>query len=303
MKKSEVTGTLSLIFLVIIWGSTFVVTKTIVNDVPPVTFAFLRFLVACLCMLPVFLLKLKTYQIRKLTRREWLLLSLMGLSGVSLYYVIFNLGMQRSSAATAAMIQGSIPVFIALFGALVLKERLNIQQIAGIGLSFTGVIFVALLSGSGNGQNSVAGNLFMFATVFCWAAYTIFSRMLKHLNPFMVTCLSGFIGTAILFVPACFELAQDGARLNFSTSFMFGTLYLGVFSSALGYFLYNKALESLPVAKVGNYLNLDPVIGVLLAITLLNDRISAWQLAGAALVVTGVILTAIRRDPPAGLNK
>jgi drug/metabolite transporter (DMT)-like permease len=73
-----------------------------------------------------------------------------------------------------------------------------------------------------------------------------------------------------------------------------GIAYLGVFASALAYFLYNRALESLPAAQVGNFLNLNPVIGAVIAMIFLKDTFTGWQMAGGVLVLAGIWLSSKR---------
>jgi drug/metabolite transporter (DMT)-like permease len=71
-------------------------------------------------------------------------------------------------------------------------------------------------------------------------------------------------------------------------------LYLGIFSSAICYILYNKVLKVLSGVQVGNFMNFDPVVGALIAIIFLGEKVSVWQIIGGVLVLIGVALTSRR---------
>ena len=124
-------GLLSIIFVMLIWGSSFTVTKTVVSELPPFVFAGIRNLIGCAALLPFYLARRRKVQ-GPLPYKK---LVLMGLAGTTFYYFVFNTGMKYVSASSGALIEGLVPVAIAIPAAVILGERLSKRGIAGIVLS------------------------------------------------------------------------------------------------------------------------------------------------------------------------
>ncbi|HSC40391.1 MAG TPA: DMT family transporter [Chitinophagaceae bacterium] len=282
---------ISMLFVMLVWGSSFAVTKLVVNHIPPFAFAFLRFLVASLVLLPVFILHRKKSAAQPPVSIPWLPVWVMGFSGVTVFYIFFNLSLIYTSASSGALIQGFIPVFIALLAALFLKEKLNGRQITGILLSVAGVTLIGFLAEPGpNAPDSLKGNFYMIIAVFAWAVYTIVSKKVTHIHPIVITSWSSFAGTLLLIPAVLVENRHTGFPVISSADWL-AIIYLGAIASAACYFLYNKSLETLTAAQVGNFINLDPVIGLVIALAFLHEHINASQAAGGVLVLLGIFLS------------
>ncbi|MGF6849112.1 drug/metabolite transporter (DMT)-like permease [Chitinophaga sp. W3I9] len=292
MKKNAVAdrtkGIISIVFVMLIWGSSFAVTKTVVQEVSPYLFATLRHIVACALLLPFYFHQRKKVKQQLPYKR----LAVMGILGITVYYGLFNFAMLYIPASTGALVEGLIPVAIAIPAALLLKEHISGRSIAGIILCVTGVVLVGFV-GSPQGTHTLRGSILMLLAVCCWSAYTLLSRSLKDTDTILATAVSTFIGSAFLIPISAVELYQHGMP-EISGRAWAGIIYLGVFASALAYFLYNKALESLPAAQVGNFLNLNPVIGAVIAMIFLKDTFTPWQMAGGVLVLAGIWLSSKR---------
>jgi drug/metabolite transporter (DMT)-like permease len=299
MLNKKLVGLSSIIFVMIVWGSSYPVTKVIINDVPPLTLAFLRCSLGAVTLLGLFFISkdkpVKTY----LTNVPWLAIVSMGLTGVTGFYFFFNLSAQLTSASVGSLIQGFIPVCIALFAAIFLKEKLSAAQIAGIIISLIGVTLIGFLAPNNNDvPNSTRGNLYMIIAIVAWGAYTIISKKVAHLNPFLITSLSTLVGSLFLLPAALFENRLHGwPPIHFNSWLVI--LYLGAISSGVCYLLYNQSLKLLSAAQVGNFANLDPVVGLIIALVFLHDRVNLLQIAGAVLVLAGIILST-RKSRQAG---
>lgn len=296
MRNKQTSAIIWLIFIMLVWGSTYAVIKSVVNLLPPGCFAFLRFVIALCCLLPAYLRSGKTIAAQEFSTSDYWWLFLMGITGVSGYYVFFNYSLMYTSASSGALIQGFIPICIALAGVVFLKERLSGLQIFGICLSFIGVVLVGLITANDKGeQSSLTGNLLMMVAALCWTAYTLVSRKLKHLSPIIITFWSGCIGTALLLPLAIYEFSQLTQPVQIDLKGWLALIYLGAISSAFCYLMYNKALEKLPAAMVGNFLNLDILIGVLIAVLFLQEHISIVQLAGGVFILLGLVLSSRKK--------
>jgi drug/metabolite transporter (DMT)-like permease len=293
MSNAKLRGYLSIILVMIIWGSSFTITKVIVREVPPILFAFIRHVIACIVLFPFFV-KIWDKETKSVIRKsDYLILVWMGVFGIALYYIAFNFSMKLTSASIGALIQGFMPIVIAVMGLFFLKESLNKWQIFGLILAFLGIVLVGFLNiGHTEENNNLGGNLLMFTAICSWAIYTILSRKLEHIHPIIITSISTFFGTILLVGPSLLE--NDHWNLTFSMKAWFGVVFMGTLNSAVCYLLYNKAVKSLPVVQVGNFLNLDPIIGVIIAVIFLNEQMNIWQLIGGTLVLTGIAISSIK---------
>src|SRR5688572_14542263 len=159
---------LGLVVVMSIWGSAFAITKAALTDLPPLTFALLRFLVASglLCAL--------CYPRRRLLgpllRSSWPALSLMGLTGITLYYLGYQFGLLYATATQGAFLQATIPAVTAGVAVLLLHEQMPKQRLAGIGVSLVGVLLVILTTPADTrAPNPVLGALCMAGSVAAWA--------------------------------------------------------------------------------------------------------------------------------------
>lgn len=288
--KNTRTGALiSILFVMLIWGSAFTVTKLAVNEVPPLLFAFLRNGVACLVLLPFYISRRKKIK-DQLAQLPYKKIFWMGLTGITLFYTFFNISLVYTTASVGSLIQGFIPVAIAIGAVLFLKEKLDRNHLLGIFLCVIGVILVGFVGKQDESGNNILGNILMILSVFVWAIYTLISKSVNERDPILVVSLITFIGTALLLPAVVIEL-WDHKIPVLSGNAWAAVIYLGVFASALCYILYANALKTLSATQVGSFLNLDPVIGAIIAFIFLKDKITAWQIAGGLLVLAGIWLS------------
>lgn len=285
---------IGMLFVMFVWGSSFAVTKRAVQVVPPMTFAFLRFLVASVC-LHVMLMSRRTGKKQVGGQVSRTLLFWMGLTGVGFFYIFFNYSLLYTTASMGALIQAFIPVVIAILAAVFLNEQITLAKGISIVLSIAGVVLVAFVSKAGlNAPKPVLGNIFMLISVVAWAVYTILSKKIAHLDSLKVTCYSTYIGTLLLVPSMVVELWYRPLPIIDAASWV-AIVYLGALGSAVSYFLYNYALKKLPASLVGVFINLDPVIGAGIAVVFLKEQLSLWQVVGGMLVLGGMWLS-VRRQ-------
>jgi drug/metabolite transporter (DMT)-like permease len=293
LNKQSLISIFSILVIVIVWGSASTVTKLAVEDIQPYTFAFLRNLVGSICFVPFY------FYLRKRNRQGisgapvkkliWL-----GLTGITFFYLFFNAGIYYTTAAIGALIQGFIPIAIILLAVLFLKERLKLLQAIGILISLGGVIMIGFTGVIGEARNAILGNILIIFAVISWGAYTIISKSMQQYNPVYLAIMSIWIGTIGLILPLIYELCTRGFPV-ISTDGWLSIIYLGIFSSTICYILYNRILKILPAVQVGNFMNLDPLCGAIIAIIFLHDRVTVWQVTGTILVLVGVALTTRKR--------
>lgn len=263
-----------------IWGLSYLATKIALQDFGPFELAAIRTTIAAAFFLPA-LLRART-QIRT---RDGLVL---GALGVAFYYAAFNIGLATARATDAGVIQAAIPAASALFAIPLLGERGTLRSWLGIVLSTIGVV-VLVAGTSAVGQGSLAGDLWIVLTVIDWALYNIAVRRIsRRASDTAVTAAALVYGAALVLPLGALELAQGLPVIT--TEGTLAVLFLALFASALGYWLWSYGLKRLEAGRASAYLNLLPLVAVVSGSLVLGERIGAIELAGGGLILGGVAL-------------
>ena len=279
-------GRIALILTAIIWGSALVVTKSLLQEIGPFTAAVLRFFIAWVILAP-FAFR-QGYRLSLAVRPTFLLF---GLTGIALYIAITNVGLVYTAASSAALVQAAIPAVTTLLSVLLLKERVSRRQLLGIGLSIAGLLLVTGINMHQTGSAPLVGNLFIFGGVLAWAVYTVQGKKLVSTFPWLVITTASISAGMLFLLPfAIGELWLQGLP-HLRADGLVELLYLGAASSALGYALWNYGLRFLDASEAAPYINLIPVVGLLLSVILLHEPLTLIQAAGGALTLFGVWLS------------
>ena len=274
----------ALLVVVAIWSSTFVATKLLFGQAGPSQIALLRFVVASAILLP--------FAWGDLTRRQlpWGRLALMGLTGVAGYFTFQNFGLVYTSASSAALILACLPALVAISAALFLGERLNRVRSVGVLASVVGVVAIVILGEpEPTAPNPLLGDGLMLLCSVSWVAYTTIGKGTERLPAHVVSAAS--IGIGALFVaPIAFVETLGRGLPTLTPGGWLGILYLGSGASAGAFFLWNYALRRLDASEATVYLNLIPLLGVVLAAAALGESIGPAEVLGALLIVGGVTL-------------
>jgi drug/metabolite transporter (DMT)-like permease len=286
-----------LLVTMVIWGSTFVVTKGVNEQVQPFTLALVRVAIGAIVLLGCALIR----QARGSSHSPWSALPWgtmisMALIGVVLYYAVFNYSLVYTSASQGALVQSCIPAMTALVAVVWLREHASAMRWTGIALSMIGVLIVFSGADAESGSGSLLGNVLMFLSAVLWGVYTSMAKRVATYDPLQVT--AGIVGAgAVMLIPlAAFEVAAAGMPTVDLQGWL-GMAYLGVGASGVAYLMYSAALKHVDASEAGVYTNLIPIVGVITGI-LLGDPLSARAIVGGLVVLVGVWLTS-RQPAPA----
>jgi drug/metabolite transporter (DMT)-like permease len=284
--SARTSALLALVAAAAIWGSTFVVTKILLDEAAPFFIAAARFAIALVVLWPLLM-----WRGRERTavyfRPTFVAL---GLLGVAANFGLQNLGLAYTGAADAALIIALTPVAIAALAAVFLSERLVGSQLIGIALSICGVVLITGAGGKANGA-AVLGDVLVAASTLAWAGYTLLGKRLapRHTAATIATAGIGW-GVAFL-VPLALVEAIVVSPPELSLLGIVALAYLGIAASAATFLLWNYALNAVGASVAGTFLNLIPVFGVAFAL-LAGESVSLLQLGGGAAVGFGVWLAA-----------
>lgn len=290
MISRRTSALVGLILVMVVWGSTYVVTKAAGREFPPLTLAVVRYLIASAVLVPIAIAGGGLMRLPRpipLAPLVW-----MGLTGIAILTVGFNYGLVYGSASQGALVYALGPAAVAVAAVLGLGEALSTRRIAGILLSVAGT---ALVVASGEMDRAAPrpflGALCMLAGVVAWAYYTVIAKRLADADQVVVIAWVSIIGTAMLVPLAAFELLQSPMPRPTLGGWM-GTLFLGAVASAAAYVVYSWVLRELDASLVGAYFTLDPIIGVASAVVFLGEVLRGWQAVGGLIALLGMWLAA-----------
>ena len=273
------------------WGSAFGITKHVLSELPPLTISAIRFVSAGLLM-ALWAVWRGEWDWSPL-RKNWLGLAVLGASGVLGYNFFFATGMQYTSAINGALVVVINPVGTALISVLFLGERGSRRLICGVLLSMAGVLTV-ITRGDWTALQSLSfnhGEILLLGAVASWILYTTLIKVvMRQVKPTMATTLSTLLGAVMLFLAS---LTEPGwAKLgSVSAQTGFELVYLAIFPSFIAFLLFNLGVKEIGASKASAYINLMPVNAVLIAALFYGESVTAVQLAGMTLVMSGVLLT------------
>jgi drug/metabolite transporter (DMT)-like permease len=294
--QSHLGSIIMLLVTMVIWGSTFVVTKGVNEQVQPFTLALVRVAIGAVVLLGCALIR----QARGGSHSPWSSLPWgtiisMGLIGVVLYYAVFNYSLVYTSASQGALVQSCIPAMTALVAVVWLREHASAMRWAGIALSMVGVLIVFSGADAESGSGSLLGNVLMFISAVLWGIYTSMAKRVATYDPLQVTAGIISVGAVMLLPLAAFEVGAAGMP-SIDLQAWFGMAYLGAGASGLAYMMYSAALKHVDASEAGVYTNLIPIVGVITGI-MLGEPLSARAIIGGVVVLVGVWLTSRQPTP------
>ena len=293
MSRSDVV----LLVANLVFATSYVSTRVTLDDVPPAMLALVRCAGGALLLAPF---ALRTAGAASVSLGDHVRIAAMGVLGFGAAFAFTHWGIVRSTAANAALLIIVEPLAIVALSPALLGERLRRREAVGGVLALVGVTLVVLDGIPGVTARLAPhwrGDLLLVLSGIAYASYTLIGRdVLRRHPPTPVTALSVAWGAVALLPLAGFEWWR-GARAVWTASALLGVGYLAVVITALGYVVWNWALERVPAPRAAVFLTVQPVAGALLGVLVLGEALSAFMAAGGALIVVGLALTS--RDPGA----
>lgn len=275
-----------IVLTVIFWGISFISTKIILSELAPASIAFFRQIIA-LVPLTLALCITKTFQ--RIPLKHFLMISASGFFGIVLYFIFENTGIKYTTASNASIIVAAVPVFTLLSEIIFFKLRPNLRILTCIFTSIAGVYLVISINGRLDFSSSTLfGNLLIIGAMVCWVVYTIMNKSLAERYPTLVLIFYQTLAGALLFVP--FVLPEVHQWHILSTSALLHLIYLGVFCSALSYFMYVYAAKRLGAAISSTFLNLIPVVSVAAGFLVLGETLTPLQILGMVTIIASLFI-------------
>jgi drug/metabolite transporter (DMT)-like permease len=280
---------LALIIANVIWGAASPIFKFALQNIPPFTLAFIRFFFGGLIFLPFVI-----GHWQKLTVKDWLMICLGGLFGISINIAFFFLGLVRTESINAPIIASAGPVFLFLISVFFLKEKFHQKVFTGMFLSLIGVLVIILspifLDGKKIVTGEVTGNLFLIlATIGAVIDPLLLKNVLKKVSACQVSLISFLFG-AVTFIPFMFNELQSWSPGQLNINGWVGIVFGVLFSSAIAYYLFNYGISKISAQEIGVFTYIDPIVAVIIAMPLLGEFPNLYFLIGSLLVFIGILI-------------
>ena len=277
---------IALIATNIMWGASAPIFKWSLQNVTPFTFAFIRFFLAALILLP--------FTMHKLTvkKRDFSRLISLSFIGFFIHISLFLFGLTLSSSINAPIIASSAPVFLVLGSVILLKEKIKKQTILGTGVSLLGVLIIILRPLLDDGvDGAIIGNILLVFSTLSFVVYTLLLKEFKfHYSSLTITFWLFAIAAVLFFPFFLWEKATADIFTIIDLRGLIGILFGAVFTSVLAYVFFNFAIRHIVANEVGIFLYIDPIVAILIALPLLGETITKSFLIGSLLVFLGIYI-------------
>jgi drug/metabolite transporter (DMT)-like permease len=284
-RRSRVIPTLALATAGCLWGTGFFFGKIALNEMPVATMIVFRLAFACAGLLPVILFDRPHFEVNEL---GWLFAA--SVLGIPVLFLVQFKGLSLTTVSHASLMVGTLPMLLAIAAVVFSRERLHVGGWQALVASTVGAGLIALSSkrASGTAHATVQGDLLVVLSMFAAIVWILISkRLMRRHSAMMVTASVFWIGTVLL---AVVILATSGVpSLHYSTRAWIAVAEQGLFATASATVLWNLGLKRVPASHAGIFVNLEPLVGAILGVSLMHESLGIMALAGGTLIIGGAV--------------
>jgi drug/metabolite transporter (DMT)-like permease len=272
----------------IVFGASVVATRFVVAQTQPVSLAFLRYLIASVCLLPVL------YQVwlARMPRRDVIGICMLGALFFGIFPWSFSASLTYLPSARVAVLIATTPLLTLIVSRIKGYEQLTAPKILGQVLAFAG-LWIALHrshDATATSSDTWRGIFLALLTAVCGSIFNVFSRpYLRAYPPLRVSALAMAAG-AVFLAPIAASQGLFTSTPAFTVGGWMAVGFLGVFGGAFGFALWIWALQRSTPSSVAVFIGLNPVTATLLGALLLDEPITLLFVIGMACVLAGIIL-------------
>lgn len=276
----------------LLWGMSFVWTAIALHDYEPISIIFLRLTISTIFLFTW--LKLFN-KFEKIQRSDFKLFIVSALLNPFMYFLGENYGVKLTSPTVSAVIIATIPLFATVLAYFMLREKLSILNIAGMIISFGGVL-IMLLTSSFSLEASPLGVAALFFAVASAVGYSIFLKKLSsRYSPVFIIAVQNLIGLT-LFLPV-FLIFDFTHFITVKPSFevISSIIALAVFCSSIAFVAFTIATREIGVSKTNIFANLIPVFTGVLSFLIIGEELNSQKIIGISLVVGGLFFSQLKK--------
>ena len=272
-----------------IWGGMYVVSDIVLQTIPPFTLLTIRLLTAIL----ILGMLAKRGGAAFPSGRSLLAILGIGFIGFGISIGAQFVGTDLSNSMNGALITSASPAFILIFAGPVLGERITRRNLIAVALATLGVVVIVDLSQIDFSSNTFVGNLSLALAAVSWGLYSVLVRRAsREVDTVMFSFLAP-IGGLFLTIPAAAVELGSRPVSDITAGIILGVLYLGVISTAVAMFLWNRAFALIDASTASLFFFAQPLVGAFLSV-LLGQQMNINLWIGSTLILFGVFLSLSR---------
>jgi drug/metabolite transporter (DMT)-like permease len=293
--KHRTLGFLAAFLASCFWGCGFYFGKIALAEMNVGYMVFYRFVFATLGLLPLLVMHRP-----RLNAAEWRMLLFAAFLGVPVQFILQFKGLSLTTVSHAALMVGTMPVILAVGATFFAKERLHTLGWAALTLSTTGAALIAFGGGhhSTAGGPTLAGDLLVILSLFLSLFWILFNQRLMELHSHIVVTAYG-VATGTLMLGLYVPFAYGPPPIHGVSLKAWAALAAsGLLCTATTTLLWNWGMTQVPASQAGILLNMEPLIGSLLGVFLLNEHLGPLAWLGGAMILTAAIALTTRSNTP-----
>ena len=275
-----------------IWGGMYVVSKVVLEIIPPFALVSIRLLLGALTLLIVLLLRGFPPMA---PRQVWHVLGV-GFVGYGISLSLQFLGTKLSTAANGSLVTSATPAFVLVFAWLLLKEKITWLRLTSLLLATLGVVAVIDPRSAQLNPGLFLGNVSLIGAALTWALYSVLVRKTTKNLEVLPFSLIAFLGGLPVTLPVGAWEARTLGIGEISLGVVGGILFLGIISTALAMVLWNTAFAYVDASLASLTFFAQPVVGTLLGWLFLGERITPLFLLGGLLIGLGLVISSRERS-------
>jgi drug/metabolite transporter (DMT)-like permease len=288
LQKYSLYGLISGLSAAAIWGGMYVVSKVVMETVPPFTLITLRLILGILILSVVVVWRGGL----KISRSLFWQVFGVGIIGYGISLGFQFVGTKLSTAANGALVTSATPAFVLVFAAIILGERITTRRLLALVVASLGVLAVIDPRIAQLNPDLFWGNISLVMAAVTWALYSVLIRKVTREVDVLQTSLVAFMGGLVISVPLTInEMIRTGIG-PITPGIIAGILFLGIVATALAMFLWNTAFAELPAGLASLTFFAQPVVGTILGVIFLNDQITPLFVVGGVLIGLGILISA-----------
>ena len=270
-----------------IWGGMYVVSKVVLDIIPPFSLVTIRLLLGALTLAIVLLFK----GFPSISRKQVLQVLGVGFVGYGISLSLQFLGTKLSTAANGSLVTSATPAFVLLFAWMLLGEKITSRRLLALFLATLGVVAVIDPRSARLNPDLFLGNLFLIGAAITWALYSVLVRKVTQSTDILLFSMIAFLGGLPVSVPAsAWEISRVGIG-EITPAVVAGVLFIGIISTALAMVLWNTAFAYVSASLASLTFFAQPVVGTLLGAFFLGEQITPLFIVGGLLIGMGIVIS------------
>jgi drug/metabolite transporter (DMT)-like permease len=282
-----------LAFASLFWAGNIVIGRAVAGQVPPITLAYWRWTGAVIVAIGFAWPFLKRDW--PVLCQRWGILLLLSATGVASFNTMTYIGLQYTTALNALILQSATPMIILLWAFVLFGERTSLWQMLGMTLSLFGVVIIISHGALPTlAHLSVgAGDAWILVGIAIYALYPPLLRRRPRVHPLSLLVAVMGIGSLMMLPFYLWEIAS-GATISGGLDSYAAMAYTAVLPSFIATLFFNRAVELIGAERAGQSGHLIPVMGMVLAVLFLGERVHLYHALGAAAAAAGIFLASVK---------